>query len=353
MVPALNDRTGGAGACGQVLKSIAVGDIDVIAGSGIGDCSRHVGVGAVCRDTEHVLCVGLQVGHEEGLACGGGGCGHIGPVVGVGTAVVDIPRSLLIAGDPHQFEITIAVRADVYDRRNAGGPGDAFAATARHEACVAAPIGLAGTGGIHRSGVVGRGTEDTVGHGRTGGSRYGLVAEYVGRAVGRAAVVDNGHTEIADAIVLERTSVKVEVVPARSRAVERPHIDQLQLAVGNKGGVGGHHVGACGVGQVDGAVGGMGHGLGVGIVEANTVECGWTRDGDFIGAEQMLTVAVVVALVEGHDIACRGAGSAQHNGVGRTSCIAAGGIPGHTGKGLRAEGGDKGLAGAVVALGSD
>ena len=76
----------------------------------------------------------------------------------------------------------------------------------------------------------------------------------------------------------------------------------------------------------------MCHGLRISIVKTNAREGGGSRARYVASQEEVLAIAVVIALVDRHDVGCRGAGCAQDDGVGRTAGCATGGVPFQTGQ---------------------
>ena len=232
----------------------------------------------------------------------------------------------MIAGNPRNTVVAVVICIDTHDRGQAGGPTYAVAGTAGDEARVGAIVVPAIRCGvcIHFYRSVG-GSRASPRHGSEH-HRYShvlvvhhlLVAETEEAIVCCAAVIDNGQTEVAVSVVMEVPLVELEIVPAIGGEVERPHIDQLQLAVWHKRRVVNKHVGTVGVGQIDGAVGGVGHGLilGVVIVEGDAADCCWPSSGYLRSKKELLAVAIIVATAERDNLGGRGTGVAQGNGVG-------------------------------------
>ena len=191
--------------------------------------------------------------------------------------VVEVPSSLLVARNPADLNIAGSIGFHSDGRGIARSLRQAGTSTSQ-EFHIGTPIGLAGTGGIHLGRTVRCGAiEHSMAHGSTGCL---LIAED-SRTIGRAAVVDNGHHNIAGTVVSESALVEVKVVIAIGGAVKRAGVDQRQLTVGHKHGVCGRtgsdiKVGTGGVAHVYLAVGGMGHRLRIGVVKSNATEVGGT-----------------------------------------------------------------------------
>ena len=263
VVPAEDVGTRRTGTGGHILKAIGERNADIGARSGEGGSVCQGSVAAVGADAENICCIRLQAGHRHVVAGLGGRGNDIGPDAVVGGAIVNIPGSLLIAGNPGNLDIVVGTLDSSDCGSIAGGLGQAFATTCE-KLHVGAPVRLVGTGGIHLGGTVGSVIIiDSVGQRRVGRA-HSFITEGKGCAIVRTTVVDNGHHNVAGTVIGEDALVETKVVIAIDSAVQRAGVDQRQIAVRHKGRVGRRsdgERGACGVAHIYQAVGSVGHGL--------------------------------------------------------------------------------------------